>query len=123
MFKVGDIVKYTEEFSTPGEQYYIHVVEESFADSDKVLISTLNTSSPFGSSEWVTENMIKTAEKYEVIVYPVQALANKYFITDTKAKKCFAGCDSTGSISWVDSIKDAYAMTLEEAESTITKLF
>ena len=122
-FNVGEIVKFSEKYCGPGEEFYIHMVKESFDDSNKVLIVTLNTMLTLGSSEWVTEDMIQKAGKFEVIVYHTPSLETKYLVADTESKKIFAGYDFMGSVDWVDSMSEAVAMDLDEAEQIKNDLF
>lgn len=124
MFKPGDIVKYSPKYCGPGEEYYIHEVKEVNPDTDRILISTLNTSLTLGSSSRVSSEMIKPAEKYEIIVTHDNADHQKKFvITDTENRKVFAGYDFMGSIDWTESCANAYQMDIDEAEAILTDFY
>lgn len=119
MFKTGDIVKYSPKFCGPGEELYIHIVVE--ADRGRYLISTLNSLLTLGSTERVDEEMIRKAEKYEVINN--RDIRNrKCIITDTSTRKFFAGYDPMGSVNWVDNDSEANGMDHDEAESVLADL-
>lgn len=67
MFEVGDVVRYTEKWSTPNERKYIFtVLEKRFNESDpfrRYLIGCLNSNLYFGSTEQVEEEMIELLPK------------------------------------------------------------
>ena len=116
MFKVGDIVKYSEKFCSPGEEYYIHEVKEVNPDTGKCLIVTLNTSLSLGSSEMVDFEMITPAKKYEIIWHN-----RKYLITNTSEKTFFIGYDFMGSVDWTSEVNDAFHMDKEDDPWQIVK--
>lgn len=59
MFKPGDIVRYSPKFCGPGEEKYFHLVTEVNEETGHILIVTLDTDLPLGSSERVTADMIE----------------------------------------------------------------
>lgn len=61
MFKPGDIVRYSPKFCGPGEEKYFHLVTEVNEETGHILIVTLDTDLPLGSSERVTADMIEKA--------------------------------------------------------------
>ena len=122
MFKAGEIVKYSPKFCGPGEEFYIHEVKEVNPDTDRILISTLNTMLTLGSTSRVSSEMIQKANRFEIIVTRDSNLQTVYAITDTEAKKVFAGYDFMGSIDWVDGLTEAYLMDLDEAEAILTDM-
>ena len=104
---------YSPQFCGEGEEYYIHMVKE--ADRGSYLISTMNTLLALGSSEWVREEMIQKARKYEMILNR-KVRGRKYIITNTENRTFFAGYDSMGSVNWVDDETWATEMGLDEAK-------
>lgn len=67
MFNVGDIVKYSPKWCTPGEEKYIHVIREirlnPVTEGNRYLIETLNmTRLIFHPTETVDECMIELIE-------------------------------------------------------------
>ena len=119
MYAIGDIVKYSPKFCSPGEEFYIHIVTE--ADRGQYLISTLNTLLSLGSTERVDEEMIKKADRYEII-YDKNAWNRKYIITDTYTRKFFAGRDPAGNATWTASDSDASGMDIDKAKATLVCL-
>ena len=113
MFKVGDYVKYSDKFCSPGEEYFIHVVKEVNPDTGKCLIATLNSCLTLGSSEMVDFDMIIPAKKYE-IVWDHNGYGGKYLITDTSEKTFFVGYDPMGSVDWTDDENQAFHMDKDD---------
>lgn len=120
MFKVGDLVKFTEKFSNPGEENYIHEVMEVNPDTGRILISTLNSLLTLGSSEAVTAEMIRPAAKYEVI-FDRNASDRKYLVTDTTTKMFFIGYDFMGSVDWTADENQAFHMDKDDDPWQIAK--
>ena len=118
MFKVGEIVKYSPKFCGEGEEFYIHMVKE--ADRGHYLIATLNSLLTLGSSERVTEEMIRKAEKYEVIL-DRNAGNRGYLITDTESKLFFKDYDFMGSVIWTEEA-EAKSMSRDEAQQIASDL-
>ena len=113
MFKVGDYVKYAPQHTSPGEEYYIHIVKEVNPDTKKCLIVTLNSVLSLGSSQMVDFDMIIPAKKYE-IVYDRSVNDRKYLITDTTEKTFFVGYDFMGSVDWTEDENQAFHMDKED---------
>lgn len=61
MFKVGDIVKYTEKWCTEAERKYRFKVLETGFCGDRIKIGCLNTLLTLGSIEVVDAEMIELA--------------------------------------------------------------
>ena len=120
MFKVGDYVKYSPQYSAPGEEYYIHIVKEINPDTGKILIVTLNSLLSLGSSQRVDSEMIIPAKKYE-IVYDRNVNDRKYLITDTTEKTFFVGYDPMGSVDWTDDENQAFHMDKDDDPWQVVK--
>lgn len=61
MFKVGDIVKYTEKWSTEAERKYRFKVLETDFCGDRIKIGCLNSKLALGSVSVVDKEMIELA--------------------------------------------------------------
>lgn len=110
MFKVGDIVKYSQKFCGAGEEKYIHKILEINEETGNILIATLNTALTLGCTEVVKAEMIElienetkedeTMSKYEISTIRSMDNEVRFVIYNKEERAFFAGYDCMGSVNW-----------------------